>query len=226
MTSIERPPSLTSIVAERLRNSIVDGTIELGTLLSEKVLGEQYGTSKTPVREAIAQLQAQGLVEVLPQRGWIVFQPDVEQVRELCEVRLELELIAFRLSMERNRDAFEQSLTAIVKKMGAVYDVERPLAYQRLDNAFHQAFFDHCGNSLLVKAYALFSPRIGALRTHLSTPQPSLLERSLSEHRELARLVKKGDRKRALEILRKHIDRTQERHSALLRGTNKHRKPA
>lgn len=216
MATLDRPPSLTTMVAERLRNSIIEGSIDLGSLLSEKVLGEQFGTSKTPVREAIVQLQALGLVEVLPQRGGVVFSPTVEQVRELCEVRLELEVIAFQLSMQRNRAAFAEALAGIVKEMGKIYDVKKPLAYQRLDSAFHLSFFEHCGNSLLVKAYELFSPRICALRTHLSTPQPELLRRSLKEHKALQGFAKSGDVESAIEMLRSHINRTRDAHSKLL----------
>jgi DNA-binding GntR family transcriptional regulator len=62
MDILERPKSLTSIVIERLRDSIVDGTIQPGTLLSEKQMADMFGTSKTPVREAFAHLQSLGLV--------------------------------------------------------------------------------------------------------------------------------------------------------------------
>ena len=221
MPTIERPKSLTTIVAERLRAAIIDGSIELGSLLSEKTLAEQYGTSKTPVREAIVQLQSLGLLEVLPQRGGIVFRPSVEQVREICEVRLELEVIAFRLAMERNHEAFERALSRIVHAMTRVYDVKDSLAYQRLDNEFHYCFFEHCGNSLLANAYELFAPRICALRTHLSTPQPELLSRSLGEHKRLLKFVKTRDVHSASELLKAHINRTRECHSKFLSETQR-----
>jgi DNA-binding GntR family transcriptional regulator len=100
--------------------------------------------------------------------------------------------------------------------MTAVYDVANPLAYQRLDNEFHYSFFDHCGNALLADAYDLFSPRICALRTHLSSPQPQLLSRSLEEHKMMQRLVKKGDLGRAILLLKAHITRTCDCHSKIL----------
>ena len=71
--AIERRKSLTEQVFDRLMNSIVAGDFPFGTLLSEKVLAAEYGISKTPVREAFVQLQSIGLVEVLPQRGCLVF---------------------------------------------------------------------------------------------------------------------------------------------------------
>jgi DNA-binding GntR family transcriptional regulator len=218
MEAIERPKSLTSIVIERLRDSIIDGTIELGSLLSEKQMAELLGTSKTPVREAFAYLQSLGLIEVLPQKGGIVFRPSLEQVRELCEVRLELEVIALKHSIERHHTAFTERLSEVVDKMLELYDVEHPLPYQRLDNEFHCSFFAHCGNSLLAKAYDLFNPRICALRTHLSTPQPQLLGRSFEEHKMMLKLVKKGDARRAVLMLKEHINRTRECHSKMLKA--------
>ena len=219
METVERPKSLTSIVIARLRDSIVDGSIEPGSLLSEKQMAEMFGTSKTPVREAFAHLQSLGLLEVLPQKGGIVFRPSVDQVRELCEVRLELEVIAFRLSMERNRAAFTEHLANIVQKMIEAYDVQNSLPYQRLDHEYHHSFFVHCGNSLLMKAYDSFSPRICALRTQLSTPQPYLLSRSLEEHKALLAFVRQGDVAPATLMLKEHISRTREFHSRLLTET-------
>jgi DNA-binding GntR family transcriptional regulator len=214
--AIERPKSLTKMVIDRLRDSIIDGSIELGAHLSENRIAELFGTSKTPVREAFAHLQTLGLMEIQAQRGGIVFAPTLEQVRELCEVRLELEVIAFRLSMERNYSALIYSLAQTVTKMIEVYDVELPLPYQRLDNEFHNTAFTHCGNSLLAQAYAIFNPRICALRTHLSTPQPYLLKRSFEEHKMILAFAEKRDAGSVVLVLREHINRTRECHSSLL----------
>lgn len=218
--TIDRPKSLTNMVIERLRDSIVDGTIHPGALLSEKQIADQFGTSKTPVREAFAHLQSLGLVEVHPQRGGLVFRPSVDQVRELCEVRLELEVIAFRLAMERNRLALAEHLTIIVQRMIETYDVSQSLPYLRLDSALHYSFFTHCGNSLLAKAYDWFTPRIGALRTQLSAPQSYLLNRSFEEHKLLLDFVRQADVTSAVLLLREHINRTRECHSRLLAGAD------
>jgi DNA-binding GntR family transcriptional regulator len=72
------------------------GAVELSSPLSEKQVTELLGTSKTPVREAFAHLQSLGLIEVIPQKGGLVFRPKAEQVRDLCEVRLELESPPFQ----------------------------------------------------------------------------------------------------------------------------------
>jgi DNA-binding GntR family transcriptional regulator len=209
---ISRPQSLTGMVAERIRASIIDGSIPLGALLSEKVLAERFNVSKTPVREALVQLTSIGLVDILPQRGGLVFRPDENQVRELCEVRSELESVALRLSMQRDQLALAELLDAIVRDMEEAFSVEEPKSYQLLDASFHNALFTYCGNGLLSDAYGLFNARISALRTHLSTPHPYLLQRSLEEHRWLSKLVRRGDKKSASSLLDEHIARTREFH--------------
>lgn len=216
MTVIERPKSLTAIATERLKGLIVDGTFGLGALLSEKQIADMLGTSKTPVREAFAQLQTIGLIEVIPQKGGRVFCPDADQVRELCEVRFELESTALRFSMLRDCESLTARLTEICQEMTEVFDPNNSVPYQRLDSAFHQSLFRFCGNSLLAKTYDIFNPRICALRTHLTAPQVYLLTRSLEEHRILAEYAKSGDIASALMLLREHINRTRDYCSAVL----------
>ena len=220
MKIIQRPKSLTSIVIERLRESIIDGTIGLGALLSEKQVAESLGTSKTPVREAFGYLQSFGLIDVLPQKGGVVFQPSPQDVRDLCDVRFQLESLALRTSIEHDAAGLVDELSRIIAKMVDVYDVAKPMAYQKLDSELHLSFFKHCGNKLFADAYELFRPRICALRTHLSTPQPNLLNRSLEEHKMMLKLAKKRDVRRITLLLEEHINRTRKCHSEILEKTN------
>jgi GntR family transcriptional regulator, rspAB operon transcriptional repressor len=218
MTIIERPKSLATIVADRLYEFIIDQTIELGALISEKQIAEMLGTSKTPVREAFAQLQSLGLMEILPQRGGRVFYPSPEQVRELGEIRLELESCAIRFTMARNAAAFLDVASAVAARMIEQFDVANPAAYQRLDADFHKSFFTFCGNTMLAKAYDLFHPRICALRAYLSAPQAYLLTRSFEEHKMMVDHLRKGDIDSTLAVLRDHIGRTEEYHLKALRN--------
>jgi DNA-binding GntR family transcriptional regulator len=85
--AIERPQSLTNIVISRVRNMIIDGELELGSVLSERKLAEELNVSKTPVREAFAQLRNEGLVTIVPQSGVRVFTLSAKGVREMCGSR-------------------------------------------------------------------------------------------------------------------------------------------
>lgn len=204
---IERPPSLAESVLERLREDIVSGDLKLGELLSERVLAERLGVSKTPVREALAQLRLEGLVRVVPQRGAFVFSLSSREVREICEFRQTLETAALKLSMERAPKALLASLNKVVNDMERARRANDRKAYLAADAAFHTAFFDHCGNGCLSETYALHLGKISALRTHLAI-KPSHTEKSFNEHRIMTDLVAKGDLAGCLAVLDVHIDRT------------------
>jgi DNA-binding GntR family transcriptional regulator len=186
-------------------------------MLSEKVLAERLCVSKTPVREALVQLQGLGLVTILPQRGGKVFIPTAEQVRQLCELRLILESSALRLSMQRERKGLLGGLRQVVARMERAFDAEKPTAYHALDSDFHETFFLYCGNELLRAQYLALNPKICALRTHLSLSS-YLLNRSLEEHRLLIELVAANDLNSVLQLLSEHITRTFEWHSKAIDG--------
>ena len=117
MRQIDRPPSLAEAVLERLRADIVRGDLPLGQLLSERVLAEKMGVSKTPVREALAQLRSEGLVRIVPQRGAFVFSLSASEVRAICEYRLVLETAALKLTMAREPKALADDLARVINRM-------------------------------------------------------------------------------------------------------------
>jgi DNA-binding GntR family transcriptional regulator len=215
-TIIERPRSLTALAVEKLRDAITDGRIPFGTLLSEKTIAGLYGTSKTPIREAFVELRSLGLVEVIPQRGCLVVQPTAEQVRELCEFRLELESAALRFSMQRNRRLLLETLTATLERMADAPVSGAGDSYHHLDDLFHKAFFVACGNALLSATYSSLSARIQALRANLQTPSEFLLSVSKSEHRQIVDTIAADDINGALATLAAHITRVSDAYTALL----------
>jgi DNA-binding GntR family transcriptional regulator len=210
---IERPQSLSETVTQRLRDAIVSGDLELGQPLSERQLAEMLEVSKTPVREALAQLRLEGLVLILPQRGASVFTLSQQEVVEICEVRQALEASALKAAMERNRQAFAIALAATVKRMAQARGRGDVKAYLAQDTQFHLCFFAHCGNRLMAKNYDLFVGKIAALRTHLAH-KPQHTELSFREHEAMLDAVSGGEIAAALAVLDVHIARTKETYSA------------
>jgi DNA-binding GntR family transcriptional regulator len=209
---IERPESLMESAVKRLRQAIVSGDFELGQPLSERQLAEMLEISKTPVREALAQLRREGLVRILPQRGASVFTLSQREVVEICELRQALEASALKAAMERNPRPFADALSAIVQRMAKARARGDLKAYLREDTAFHLAFFAHCGNSLMAQNYDLFVGKIAALRTHLAH-KPHHTELSFREHELTRDAVARRDSATALAILDVHITRTKESYS-------------
>ena len=109
---IARPRSLGALVVEQIRDLIITDKLGLGEQLSEQALAEQLGVSRTPVREAFLRLQTERLVEVKPQRGTFVFQYEMTELREMCELREVLETGALRVALGRDRDGLIKELRA------------------------------------------------------------------------------------------------------------------
>jgi DNA-binding GntR family transcriptional regulator len=200
---VERPRSLTAIVLEQIRDRIVTGQLRLGEQLSENVLAEQLGVSRTPVREAFLKLAAERLVEVRPQRGTFVFACGHGDVRDICALREILEAGALRLAVERDRSGLLHELEANVAAAERVR-LESPVEYQPYDHAFHELIVSGSGNRELTEAYAQISGRVRALRHRLIRTLEHVAG-SQAAHRAVAAAVRAGDDAGAETALRHHV---------------------
>lgn len=215
---ISQPKSLTEMVFNRLRQAIVDGVFALGENISEEKLAEALGVSRTPVRDALTQLQLMGLVSVRPKRGTFVFEPNEQDVISICEYRFMLEAHAVRLALQKDPRGFLNALNESIMEMAKAMELGDAVAYGRADTRFHQCFFDWCGNSYVQDAFKLAEGRIAALRTILTSPVHERRLESFEEHRKMVALMAKNDLKNLEKIFRSHIDRTLAVHLDALRS--------
>lgn len=207
---IKKPKSLTLLALDKIREGITRGEYPLGSPLYEKVLAEEFGISKTPVREALMQLQREGLVVVQPHSGTFVFELADGEVSDLCELRLILETNALQLAMRRQAGRLVAEIDALATAMRMVVKQKDTARYRGLDTEFHRAFFKYCGNDYLASMYAMIDGKLQTLRVSLVTPLPNLLSVSLNEHLQIARALKEFRLPAALEILTAHIKRARE----------------
>jgi DNA-binding GntR family transcriptional regulator len=179
-------------------------------------LAEEFGISKTPIREAIFQLKNEGLVSVLPQRAASVFTLSAAEVIDLCEFRLVVESAALKMAMERSQDELVDALSDIVESMRDARSRSDVRTYLTLDTDFHTAFFEYCGNHHLRTTYDRFAGKIAALRTHLAT-RPMHTSLSFDEHVAIVGAVGGQNLDHAQEVLGAHIGRTRETYSEGIR---------
>lgn len=220
MEVLARSASLTDQVTSALRDAIEGGEFDFGEALSEVGLSERLGVSRTPVREAFARLQREGLVVVRPQRGTFVFDLSAEEFREICDCRTELETAALRLAMTRDGPALAARLAELVDRMSQARAAGRVRDYLRLDRDFHQALFDLCGNRYLAASHALIAGQMAALRSRLGT-DAAHMQKSFQEHGEIAGHVAAGDDARARDLLIGHIGRKEGSYWALQGGLDR-----
>ncbi len=202
-----RQRTLAEQAAEQIRGLIVRGDLQLGEALSETALATALGVSKTPIREALLRLKAEGLVDVRPQRGTFVFRMSVAEVETLSEFRDVLETAALRIGMRKDAAALGRMLKEIASDMTAALAADDVARYVELDDRFHDCIVAHCGNHHLARSYIPVALRMQALRYRL-TREPKLNARSLKQHRMIARMVERGLCAEAEQSLKKHIAQT------------------
>ncbi|WP_120497570.1 GntR family transcriptional regulator [Kiloniella sp. EL199] len=207
--ALERPKSLRELALEHLRNSIIDGSLKMGQVLSERKISEELDVSKSPVREALAQLRDEGLVSIEPQKGARVFSLSEPEVAQICDFRQAIETAAFELALVRNPNRLAREMRRVVKDMERERGRGNEKGYLSLDTAFHQLIFKHAGNDYLSASYTRYVGKIAALRTHLAK-LPQHTELSFDEHKKIVSTVLEGDMENIKFLLAKHIDRTRQ----------------
>ena len=114
---LDTPKSLAQRVVLRLREAIIDGEFALGAVISEEMIAQSFGVSRTPVREAMGQLQLQGLVVIRPQVGSFVFTPSAEDIEALCAFRIIIEPKAAELAYRHDRTGAVAAMEMAIARM-------------------------------------------------------------------------------------------------------------
>ncbi|MBA2961507.1 MULTISPECIES: GntR family transcriptional regulator [Ramlibacter] len=156
--------SLHDQVASRLRQMLVEGRIRPGAKLNERELCEVLEVSRTPLREAIKMLAAEGLVELVPHRGAIAVELDEQAVRNTFEVMGGLEALSGELAAQRITDAELAEIRAMHFEMLAAFTRRDLPAYYRLNARIHSAINAAAKNPVLAATYERINARLQALR--------------------------------------------------------------
>lgn len=199
------PKTLADQIADRVRASIISGEYTLGSLIAEEALAGSFGVSRTPVRQALNLLQVEGLVNILPQRGNFVFEPDEQDIVELTEFRSQIEPGAARLAYSLNSQVLVATLGAAVDEMQAAREAKDPLRSSNADTEFHEALVRHCGNRYMQAAYSLVSARIASLRNQLPRAVDVLSQDGIDQHRALLTALTSASWSGFDKLLRKHV---------------------
>ncbi len=176
----------TDLVA-RLREDIIGAKYRPGERLNESKLARQYGVSRIPVREALMQLQEQGLVMNHPRRGMFVNSLTEEDAQRINSLRIVLEAEALKLCRAQFTSEMDANLTRIVEKMEG-WEKGSELDAATLDLEFHRAVWQHTGNPYLVRTLDSLVP---VLLVHhaLDGIAQDLVRWRLNHHRELLEVV-------------------------------------
>jgi DNA-binding GntR family transcriptional regulator len=189
------------VVAERLRQEIQHGTLAPGTRLRQNDVAQRFGVSTTPVREAFAQLQAEGLVRIDPHRGAVVFHPTVEDVLEFYEIREALESLAVTHAIPNLRKDVARDLRTLIDRMRRTEDARKWL---KLNDQFHLRLYEAAGrprlSTLIDNLRDASAPYI-----YMFVASRPLSERANDEHQEILDACVRGDAAGAKRSIRDHL---------------------
>ncbi|MEO6012507.1 MAG: GntR family transcriptional regulator [Devosia sp.] len=206
MDRINRPQSLTELVYLALKGDIVGGELKMGDTLSEARIAARLNVSRTPVREAFARLELEGLLSTEPQRGTYVFTMESDALRKICDTRVALETTAMRAAFVHAPSELVEALQSVVSRMKSARGASDDQLYLQLDTQFHQTLFDHSDNRFLDDAYQTIASKMAALRNRLGDHPPHMAK-SFKEHVRMVDLLAKDKIDDAVTVLAAHIGR-------------------
>lgn len=191
-------------VADRLRELILSGGLEPTARVNELELCERFGTSRTPLREAIKILATEGLVELLPNRGARVASLTAAEIDEMVQVVAGLEAIAAELACQRAGDDEIEAIAADTEAMEDAYRRRDETAYFTLNRAIHEGLMAAARNRTLSGIYANLSSRIQRMR-YTAHKTEAQWTRAMKEHREMVRLLKSRESEPLAALMKAHI---------------------
>lgn len=209
LRAIDQPEPLSKIAYQTLRDSIINGDLKRGEIYNEMALAKELGISRTPVREALLELSAQGLVSFLPRRGVVVNDYSRRDVEEVFEVRKAIELFAIdrAASMEPRPDLTEMA-QALEKQRKAVEDGSK-IDYLRADRDFHHSFSRLLANQRLLAILDNIRDLVQVMSLG-ALAKEGRDEEVIQEHQRVIEAVELGDPQKARKAMEEHLDRSQE----------------
>ncbi|MET8982772.1 GntR family transcriptional regulator [Streptomyces sp. NPDC004539] len=193
-------------VITEMRERIIRGDIGPGAPLSEIALAEEFGVSRTPVREALKQLQTEGLVEIRPRVGTFVTTPSRREITELFEMKELLEGAAVRLLARRGRVAEIDLLERNLREAGEVVARDDRKRYAALVQEFHDLLIAGADNSKLESHYRMLMNQLAYSRlVDTSLSRPGRTPQSDREHHRVLELILEKDGDSAEQVMREHV---------------------
>lgn len=201
------------MITETLRTAILRGLLPGGTVLRQDRLGTQFGVSRIPVREALRQLDAEGLVVVKPHRGAVVAELSPAEVGEIYEMRIALEQLALRLAIPHRTDADVKRAERVLAALDAVTDLER---WSELNLEFHRTLYAPANRPrLFALIHSLRANVDRYARIYISVMKRKAT--SQQEHRRILEAYRQRDTSGALAALEEHLGRAYTELAAYLR---------
>ncbi|HZZ62042.1 MAG TPA: GntR family transcriptional regulator [Roseiarcus sp.] len=208
VAAIRRRP-LHDEATERIRDMIVEGRLAAGEWINETELCQQLQISRTPLREALKVLAAEGLVELVPRRGAHVAQLTVRETVDLFEALSGVEGLAAELAALRMSAADREKLRELQLRIEQRYRAKDRLEYFHDNHELHETIVRFSGNSAIVDIHARLIARVRRAR-YQAILSESRWSEAVQEHAQILAALESRDAGRAAELMRQHVAHTGE----------------
>ena len=188
-----------------LKDAIVKGDLVSNSKLSLNEIAKSLGISNTPIREAINKLSSEGFVKIIPNKGIIIKEINIDDFQEILQIRAFLDGLIAKLASEKITDEEINKMKKMIYKMEKCVKEDDRLTYNDLDIKFHDFLLNITRNSTLKEMY---NKLIGnSCRFRLRTLRISgRMDKSLKEHREIALKIKERNPDEANRVSQEHIE--------------------
>jgi DNA-binding GntR family transcriptional regulator len=197
--------SLTSAVADKLREQIIRGEIPEGSQLRQDAIAVQYQVSRIPVREALRQLDAEGLISILPNRGAVVPALSPDDIEELFDIRALLEPEVLKRSIPHlTEEDFVQADEILSRYVDELRHEDHVSNWGRINWEFHATLYSRANQSRFMAIIRNVN-NSGERYTRLQLYLTHGIQRANDEHHEILRLCRERNTGEACKLLRQHI---------------------
>lgn len=196
--------SLRSRVFTRLREDILNGKYSENTELKESAIGEELGVSRTPVREAFRQLELEGLIRIVPNKGAYVTGISASDVADIYEIRSLLEGLCARWATKRMTKSMIEEMEETIILSEFHLSKEHFEQLIELDNRFHMQLYEACGSKILIHLLKDFHQYVQKQRQQtLSNIERS--RQAVAEHKSIMEAIRDGNADLAEKLADEHI---------------------
>jgi DNA-binding GntR family transcriptional regulator len=204
ITKSSIPRTVKEALVETLRDEIIRGDFVPGQYLRLEEIAARFDVSTMPVREALRDLEAEGLVTIFPHRGAIVTQLSADELQDIYDIRATLEEMATRLAVPLLTKADLTELTSLVEQMeDHLSDV---VSVVRLNHQFHLTLYAASGRTHLCELNRMLRYRVQHyLHVFIVESELGHSSRTQGEHRAILEACKRGDAEQAAALMREHV---------------------
>jgi DNA-binding GntR family transcriptional regulator len=189
----------------QLADEIVGGALAPGAPLDETEIARRFNVSRTPVREALRQLVASGLVDARAHRGAVVARPSIERLTGMFEAMAELEAMCAGLAAERMTPAARHGLEAIHEELRVLSYIGNPDRFHEVNERFHNAIYAGSQNTYIAEIALATRVRVQPFR-RAQFRNLGRLAKSHAEHDRVVVAILRGDKNGAAAAMRAHIE--------------------